>query len=164
MTRVMDESTTACLWGLNKDFRALAAIATNPLFSAALEMRIQLLPVAVGLTGVLILAGAPLSFAGQHPLTGAEITQYFSGARIYGRTQQADYQVDYKPNGEMIGANANGGDKGRWWVKGNTLCRKWHRWLGGKEACFQIIIKGDTALWRVAGRKTILDTTSVPKK
>ena len=127
-------------------------------------MRTQLFAVTVGLTGLLILAGAPRSFVGQDALTGAEITQHFSGARIYGRTGLTDYQVFYRPNGEMVGTSPNGRDSGRWWVKGNTLCRKRKWWWGSMEACFEIAIDGGVAMWRMAGEKTFIDRTTEPDK
>ena len=152
------------LWDFNRIWRGLAGIAISSIPRMVFEMRTQLFAIAVGLTGLLIVVGAPRSFAGQDALTGAQIIQHFAGARIYGQTGLAEYQVDYRPNGEMVGATTNGGDRGRWWVRGNTLCRKWKRWLDGKEACFHIVINGNAAMWRVAGTKTILDTTSVPKR
>ena len=119
---------------------------------------------AVGLTSVLILVGTPQSFAGEGRLTGAHVTEHFSGARIYARTQFGEYLVDYKPNGEMMGADRNGADIGRWWVKENSLCRIWKRWNDGEVACFDIVIEGNTATWLKAGTKTVLDSTTAPKK
>jgi len=127
-------------------------------------MGIRLFARAIGFTGLLILVGTPQSFAGEDRLSGAQITEQFSGARIYARARFGEYLVDYKPNGEMVGANRHEGDSGRWWVKGNTFCRKWNWWSDGKVSCFDIVIEGNTATWLMVGTKTVLDSTTVPKR
>ncbi len=51
----------------------------------------------------------------------------------------------------MTGKDAKGSyasDKGKWWVKGDRLCRKWTMWPVA-EGCFRVILDGDKLkLWR----------------
>ena len=128
-------------------------------------MKIRSFGSIIGLVGSLVFFGAPQSYAGEDKMTGAQITKRFAGATIYLQRPNGQIQVTYKANGDLVGAgDYNLTDRGRWWVKENSLCRQWNRWRGGKEACFDIVIKGNTTTFFEAGTTTVAESTTAPKK
>ena len=80
-------------------------------------------------------------------LDGAAIKKYFSGTRIYGTTPSGKtWLIDFNADGTFRGSVQRGDDVGKWWVEGDTLCRKWTAWenqtIGHskKQACFWIML------------------------
>ena len=81
-------------------------------------------------------------------LDGAGIKKYFSsGIRIYGTTPSGKtWLIDFNADGTFRGSVPKGDDVGKWWVEGDTLCRKWTAWENQtvghskKQACFWIVL------------------------
>ena len=97
------------------------------------------------------------ALAGEKKLTGAEIKAAFSGAKTLVSNYIGTFLVVWKADGTMTGKEEKLGgwpDKGKWWVKGDTFCRKWTWWIGGKEECFGVTLDGDKLnWWRANGKK-----------
>jgi hypothetical protein len=113
----------------------------------------------IGLAALALLAGP--AEAEMKKLTGVEIKTAFSGARAYSTVEGGRiFQVDYKPDGTIEGllegrVNARQGgrsDTGKWWVDGDTLCRKWSSFGEGKEDCASVALNGtDFSMYRKDG-------------
>jgi hypothetical protein len=102
------------------------------------------------LAGIIIGAVSAAQAQGSKPagaLDGAAIKKYFSGTRIYGTTPSGKtWLIDFNADGTFRGSVPKGDDVGKWWVEGDTLCRKWTAWenqtIGHskKQACFWIVL------------------------
>ena len=106
--------------------------------------------IAVGVMALAIVAAAMAPAVGKPAgaLSGAEIKTYFSGTRIYGTTPSGKtWLIDFNADGTFRGAVPKGEDVGKWWIEGDTLCRKWTAWenqeMGHskKQACFWIVLE-----------------------
>jgi hypothetical protein len=81
----------------------------------------------------------------KNSLNGAALEAKFRGWTIYGETPSGNvFTVNYNKDGSLVGTTHKDGDKGKWWVKGDTLCRHWgpawsHR-EGKEEACFVVAL------------------------
>lgn len=80
-------------------------------------------------------------------LGGPAIQKYFSGTRLYGTTPSGKtWLIDFRAGGTFTGVVEKGQDSGKWWVQGDTLCRKWGAWenqtVGHSktQACFWIVL------------------------
>jgi len=93
--------------------------------------------------------------AGEKKLTGAEIKAAYTGAKTVTTRSYGTFIAVWKADGTIAGKEKQGGfppDKGKWWVKGDTLCRKWGAWAGGIEECFGVSLNGKKVkLWRADG-------------
>ncbi len=87
------------------------------------------------------------ALAGEKKLTGAEIKAAYSDAKISAKNQTGTFLTVWKANGTMTGEFPNGPDKGKWWIKGDTLCRQWTGWPRGDRACFGVTLDGDKVKW-----------------
>lgn len=107
--------------------------------------------IRAGLVAVaMVLAATASAQAGGKPqgaLDGPAIKKYFSGTRIYGTTPSGKtWLIDFNADGTFRGAVQKGEDVGKWWIEGDTLCRKWTAWenqtIGHskKQACFWIVL------------------------
>lgn len=96
------------------------------------------LMVAAGLT-----AAAPVQ-AGS--LAGTEVVKLFPGQF---EAQVKGYRVAFagSRNGTLAGIAYGQQDKGRWFMKGASLCVSWNKWTKGKAHCGQISQQGG---WYVA--------------
>lgn len=93
---------------------------------------------AVGFT-----AAAPVQ-AGS--LASADVARLFPGQF---EAQVKGYRVSFagSRDGSLAGVAYGQQDKGRWFMKGSTLCVSWAKWTKGKTHCGQISQKGG---WYVA--------------
>jgi hypothetical protein len=69
----------------------------------------------------------------------------FTGWSVYGETPSGNvFRVDYNKDGTLAGQTHKDSDNGKWWIKGNTLCRHWgSNWShrdGKEEACFVVAL------------------------
>ena len=92
-------------------------------------------------------------------LTGGEIRNLYTGARVYWPGQaygyslgQRIYQVDFKPGGALeglMGVDQYVGSKetGTWWIAGDTLCIKWTKWFKGRQGCVGVTFDGEKSGW-----------------
>lgn len=96
------------------------------------------------------------SAANNDLLNGAELRDAVAGKTVYLKSSGIVLPISYRSNGTMSGrlqafaaALAGGSpvDSGRWWIKGNQLCQKWSRWLGGKSYCYTLSRSGQTVRW-----------------
>ncbi len=90
------------------------------------------------------------ALAGEQKLTGAEIKAAYSGAKITFTGPEGTLFTVWKADGTMTGNTKSGfaGDNGKWWVKGDKLCRKWTFWIAGKkEGCFGVTLDGAKIKW-----------------
>lgn len=104
----------------------------------------------IGLAGAMLALALTAAAAGDGPpgaLKGEEIKSYFSGTRIYGTTPSGKtWLIDFNKDGTFVGVVPKGRDVGKWWIEGNTLCRKWTAWENQtvghskKQACFHIVL------------------------
>jgi hypothetical protein len=111
------------------------------------RMRFILIGLIVGAAGMLGVQAAQAQGKPQGALSGAAIKKYFSGTRIYGTTPSGKtWLIDFYANGTFRGAVPKGEDIGKWWIEGDTLCRKWSAWENQtvghskKQACFWIML------------------------
>lgn len=54
------------------------------------------------------------------------------------------FKVTFHPGGKLHGETHKDSDNGKWWIKGDTLCRNWTYWApreGKEEACFWIVLE-----------------------
>ena len=99
--------------------------------------------VFAGLAVVLACWAAAADELPKDVLTAAQIEAKFKGFTIYGLTPSRHlFQVNFKADGMLTGQTHKDADQGKWWVKGNTLCRHWgpnwsHR-EGKEESCFPV--------------------------
>ena len=102
----------------------------------------------LGFAALLALMSAD-ALAGEKKLIGPEIKAAFSDAKSTLTGSQGTFLVDWKADGTMTGKGIKGAfpDKGKWWVKGNTFCRKWGFWVGGLEKCFGVTLDGEKMKW-----------------
>lgn len=79
-------------------------------------------------------------------LAGADIAKLFPGQF---EAQVKGYRVSFagSRDGALSGVAYGQQDKGRWFMKGSTLCVSWTKWTEGKIHCGQISQKGG---WYVA--------------
>ena len=92
------------------------------------------------------------ALAGEKKLTGTEIKAAYSDARSTFKTTQRTFLIDWKADGTMKGKEETGvwfyADHGKWWVKGDTFCRKWEiSWGGRREECFGVALDGNKVKW-----------------
>ena len=87
------------------------------------------------------------ALAGDKKLTGPEIKVAFSAAKTFRTHAEGTFLTVWKADGTMAGEFVNGPDTGKWWVKGDTLCRQWTGWPRGDRACFGITLDGDKVKW-----------------
>lgn len=121
------------------------------------------------LAAVALVAAMAAPAAAETRLSGTEIKAKYSGARLYsnspsGRVVQHDYNTDGSTVG-TVGGKGKGKDQdtGSWWVKGDTLCRKWDQWAPTKpEACFTVEHRGKTAVWLRADGSVYRNWNFVP--
>ncbi len=106
------------------------------------------------LAAVALVAAMAVPAAAETKLSGGEIKAKYSGGRVYANTPSGRVVLhDYNTDGSIVGTVGGKGkgkdqDKGSWWVKGDTLCRKWNQWAPQKpEACFTVEHKGKSAVW-----------------
>lgn len=81
----------------------------------------------------------------KNTLSGAELEARFKGWTIFGLTPSGNvFRVNYEKDGTLSGQTHKDSDKGKWWIKGNTLCRHWGpAWSareGKEEACFVVAL------------------------
>jgi hypothetical protein len=91
-------------------------------------------------------------------MSGKELRNAIIGKRIYLATPLGgELPLFYAPGGKVDGSGEAIGlgkylaptDKGRWWIKGNSLCQKWQEWYDGATQCFIITrAGGDKILWK----------------
>jgi hypothetical protein len=90
--------------------------------------------------------GATLAQAQPSSLSGQQISELVAGATVeidtpLGTKLPVHYGRDGRLSAEAgalasyLGADA---DKGRWWVAGDQLCHKWHRWFGSEPQCIRL--------------------------
>ena len=87
-------------------------------------------------------------------LAGDQITAALSGQSIRGTGPSGPYRVTFHPDGTVqgvAGLNDEFQDSGTWWVKDNSLCRRYETWFEGKTGCYQIRIEGRVILWLIDG-------------
>ena len=96
-------------------------------------------------------------------MTGAEIKAAYSGAKINTAGPRGKFLTVWKADGTMTGMEKSGAwpDKGKWWVKGDRLCRKWNWWIGGKEECFGVTFNGAKIKWWRANGSDVYPKTSL---
>ncbi len=97
-----------------------------------------------GLIGLAALSHAASAEAG--PLGRAEVTRLFPGqfeAKVQG------YRVSFSgsSSGQISGSAYGQQDKGRWYMKGSSLCVSFDKWTKGKAHCGKIVQQGG---WYVA--------------
>ena len=96
----------------------------------------------------LALATSP-SWAAEKELDGDEIKAAFSKHRLYfeGKTPRGSattVQIDFRADGGLRASNNFGfSDTGRWWIKNDTLCRKFAVWSRRATNCFRIWKDGE---------------------
>lgn len=99
------------------------------------------------------------------PLTGEQIRQQVSGARITGINDVGTpYSVWLKRGGTLQGVQGKLGqfdDHGRWWVKDDKLCVQWELWLFAKPTCYGVELEGDQITRIEYGSRTIIRSTLV---
>lgn len=112
-------------------------------------------------TRILMSAGLLIGLAGaayaNTQLQGGEIKQLVSGKRIYlAAPIGGEFPLFYRPDGQVDGSGEAIGlgrflkpkDKGRWWVRGDSLCQKWETWYEGRTMCFTLTdLGGDRLRW-----------------
>ncbi len=108
---------------------------------------------SIGAAGLLLaLAGAAYA---NTPLQGDGIRQMVSGKRIYlAAPVGGEFPLYYRADGQVDGSGEAVGlgrflkpkDKGRWWVKGDSLCQKWETWYEGRTICFTLTDLGGNRL------------------
>lgn len=110
-------------------------------------------------TRMLLSAGLLIGLAGaahaNTQLQGGEIKQLVSGKRIYlAAPIGGEFPLFYRPDGQVDGSGEAIGlgrflkprDKGRWWVRGDSLCQKWETWYEGRTMCFTLTDLGGNRL------------------
>lgn len=100
--------------------------------------------ICAGLIGAAALTAAAQAEAGS--LGQAEITKLFPGqfeAKVKG------YRVSFAGSrgGALAGQAYGQKDKGRWYMKGSSLCVVWNKWTKGEAHCGEITRQGG---WYVA--------------
>ena len=101
------------------------------------------------------------ALAGEAKLTGVEIKAAYSGAKMSFKTSYGTFPSIWKADGTMTSRDKTGvvPDKGRWWVKGDRICRKWNFWFGAKEECFGVTLDGEKVKWwRADGSEMYLNS------
>lgn len=99
----------------------------------------------------LLVAAAATAQAGGKPdgaMSGAEIEQWVLNHRLHDLTPSGNgvFYVDFLEGGELKGTTHKDGDRGRWWVEGDMLCRNWTVWAerrGKEERCFYFVWRKD---------------------
>lgn len=110
-------------------------------------------------TRILMSAGLLIGLTGaahaNTQLQGGEIKQLVSGKRIYlAAPIGGEFPLFYRPDGQVDGSGEAIGlgrflkpkDKGRWWVRGDSLCQKWETWYEGRTMCFTLTDLGGNRL------------------
>lgn len=106
-----------------------------------------------------LIVSPDMAWAKPVPLDGQAIRNTFSGRMVYLDTPLGqELPIHYRANGTMFGKGGSLArylsdegkptDKGRWWVKGKSLCQKWRTWMDGKRQCFALKLSGKTIYWR----------------
>ncbi len=97
--------------------------------------------VAVMLSGL----GAGAEELPKNTLSAAALEATFKGWTVYGLTPSGNvFRVDFNEDGTLTGQTHKDGDTGKWWIEGNTLCRRWGpNWSdrdGKEQGCFVIAL------------------------
>ena len=101
------------------------------------------------------------ALAGEDKLNGAEIDAAYSGANMSFKTSYGTFFSVWDADGTMTSRDVTGvvPDKGKWWVQGDRICRKWDFWFGAKEECFDVTLDGDKVKWwRADGSEMYLNS------
>jgi hypothetical protein len=87
-------------------------------------------------------------------LAGEALRRAVSGKTVHIETPIGLFPIHYKSNGSMTGkapvfvASLGGeSDSGKWWIIGDRLCQRWHRWLDAKQYCFKLQRVGANVHW-----------------
>ncbi|MDJ0893698.1 MAG: hypothetical protein QNJ92_01040 [Alphaproteobacteria bacterium] len=110
-------------------------------------------PIITGLLVIGLLAPAMVLADDWKQLKEGDLKGLFPGATISGRTDKgAPFEAEYKTDGSLVGLSQGYADEGKWWVNGDTICRKWGKWDQGRERCSRIEVNGaDYRYQRVDG-------------
>ncbi len=86
-------------------------------------------------------------------LRAAEIKPALSGMTAYSITRNGlRLRTQWRKSGELVGevlnnfSNPPRKDHGKWWIKGQLLCRQYENWYSRKQLCGQLALDGDQYL------------------
>lgn len=87
-------------------------------------------------------------------LTDEALRQSVSDRTVLIQTPVGSIPIRYKGDGTMSGQAplfvaglGTQKDYGQWWIAGDRLCQRWHRWLDAKAHCFRLQRIGGTVHW-----------------
>ena len=92
---------------------------------------------------IIILAVSAMGLAAMHGAAGAgnldssSIRSLFPGEFV-GVVKGYRIHISGFANGRLVGEAYGYQDRGRWYVKGNSLCVSWKEWTKGKTTCGKI--------------------------
>ncbi len=81
----------------------------------------------------------------KNTLSEAALAARFTGWTVYGETPSGNvFRVNFNKDGTLFGETHKDSDNGKWWIKGNTLCRHWGPYWsdreGKEQACFVVAL------------------------
>ncbi|MDX2287583.1 MAG: SH3 domain-containing protein [Hyphomicrobiaceae bacterium] len=95
-------------------------------------------------------------------MDGARLSKAVAGATLHLESPLGlTLPIVFAPDGGMVG-EAGGltfflgasRDKGRWWIAGDKLCKKWDVWFEAKTKCVWVRMEGNAVGWRHADGST----------
>ena len=102
---------------------------------------------------------APFGLAGgalaePSKLKGEALRQAVSARTVLIATAMGSFRIRYNSDGTMMGRApalvaglGTERDRGRWWIADDSLCQRWHQWLGAKRYCFTLQHVGAIVYW-----------------
>ena len=85
------------------------------------------------------------------------VVKEIPGSTVYFRMTGGKIPIQYKKDGKMHGkvvglvslipSGQPAKDTGRWWLKQDSLCQRWDKWLDNKVFCYIFKKKGNTVYW-----------------
>ena len=94
------------------------------------------------------------AFAESTGLTGKALRQAVSGRTVLIETPIGSFPIRYKGDGTMAGqaplfvaSLGSKKDNGQWWIAGDRLCQRWHRWMDAQRYCFRLQRIGAKVHW-----------------
>lgn len=106
-------------------------------------------------TGIVCLSFLFSGPACAQALSGQEIQKLISGRTVnlstpFGVTIPLFYAENGDVSGDVSGISAASlfapKEKGKWWIKGNSMCQQWPSWYKGRRFCFEITATGENKI------------------
>ena len=107
--------------------------------------------------GITSAAAVGLAMAADQKLSGEQIKSMYAGKTFHidwtdGKNKDTGTQTLSSKGSSSVKMKSGWVDQGTWTIKGDKLCQKWRKGMGG---CFPVYIVGNKHVWKGGGQQTV---------